>query len=64
MCLDDQLVAIDGNISLGQEGKFASEIIDEVSKEFGVVTNNIFIGAPEEKHNFSIKDLGGVRVIL
>lgn len=44
-----------------REGKFGPEIINEVSKEFGGPTNNIFIGAPEEKHIFSIKDffLGG-----
>ena len=44
--------------------KFSSEIVDAVSKEFGVPINNIFIGAPEEKHSFSIQDLGGVRVIF
>jgi amino acid transporter len=49
---------------VAREGKFGPEIINEVSNEFGVPTNNIFIGAPEEKHNFSIKDLGGVRVIF
>jgi amino acid transporter len=49
---------------VAQEGKFGPEIINEVSTEFGVPTNNIFIGAPEEKHNFSIQDLGGVRVIF
>jgi len=47
-----------------REGKFGPEIIDTVSKEYGVAKNNIFIGAPEEKHNFSIQDLGGVRVIF
>ena len=47
-----------------REGKFGPEIIEAVSKEFGVPTNNIFIGAPEEKHSFSIQDLGGVRVIF
>jgi len=47
-----------------REGKFGPEIINEVSKEFGGLTNNIFIGAPEEKHTFSIQDLGGVRVIF
>jgi hypothetical protein len=62
--LDDQLLAVDAMVSLGEEARLGPEIINEVSKEFGVVTNNIFIGAPEEKHNFSIKDLGGVRVIL
>jgi hypothetical protein len=49
---------------VAREGKFGPEIISEVSKEFGVPANNIFIGAPEEKHSFSIKDLGGVRVIF
>jgi amino acid transporter len=44
--------------------KFDSDIIDAVSKEFYVPVNNIFIGAPEEKHTFSIQDLGGVRVIF
>jgi len=44
--------------------KFSSEIVDAVSKEFGVPINNIFIGAHEEKHSFSIQDLGGVRVIF
>ncbi len=47
-----------------RQGKFGPEIIDEVSKEFDVAKNNIFIGAPEEKHAFSIQNLGGVRVIF
>jgi len=47
-----------------RNGKFGPEMIDAVSKEFRVPTNNIFIGAPEEKHMFSIQDLGGVRVIF
>ncbi|MFC1815042.1 APC family permease [Thermodesulfobacteriota bacterium] len=47
-----------------RESKFGPEIIDAVSKEFNVAKNNIFIGAPEEKHSFSIRDLGGVRVIF
>jgi len=49
---------------VAREGKFGPEIIEAVSEEFGVPTNNIFIGAPEEKHAFSIQDLGGVRVIF
>jgi hypothetical protein len=47
-----------------RQGKFGPEIIDEISKEFDVAKNNIFIGAPEEKHAFSIQNLGGVRVIF
>jgi amino acid transporter len=49
---------------VSREGKFGPEIIQAVSEEFQVPTNNIFIGAPEEKHSFSIQDLGGVRVIF
>ena len=47
-----------------REGIFGPEIIEAVSQEFGVPNNNIFIGAPEEKHTFSVQDLGGVRVIF
>lgn len=47
-----------------REGKFGAEIINEISNEFRVPVNNIFIGAPEEKHSFSIQELGGVRVIF
>jgi hypothetical protein len=47
-----------------RKGKFGPETINAVSKEFEVPVNNIFIGAPEEKHTFSIQDLGGVRVIF
>lgn len=49
---------------VSREGRFGPEIIQAVSEEFQVPTNNIFIGAPEEKHTFSIQDLGGVRVIF
>jgi amino acid transporter len=47
-----------------REGRFGPEIIAAVSAEFSVPTNNIFIGAPEEKHAFSVQDLGGVRVVF
>ncbi|MBW2450382.1 MAG: APC family permease [Deltaproteobacteria bacterium] len=47
-----------------RKGKFNPDIVEAVSKEFRVPINNIFIGAPEEKHQFSIQDLGGVRVIF
>jgi amino acid transporter len=47
-----------------REGIFGAEIINEISNEFRVPVNNIFIGAPEEKHSFSIQELGGVRVIF
>ena len=47
-----------------REGKFGPEIIDSLCTEFGVLKNNVFIGAPEEKHSFSVQDLGGVRIIF
>jgi hypothetical protein len=47
-----------------REGTFGPKIVSEFSREFGVLINNMFIGAPEEKHDFSIQDLGGVRVIF
>lgn len=47
-----------------RRGVFGPEIIKTLSREFDVAVNNIFVGAPEEKHNFSIQELGGVRVIF
>ena len=47
-----------------RRGRFGPEIIETVSRDYDVAVNNIFIGAPEEKHNFSIQELGGVRVIF
>jgi len=49
---------------VARQDRFGPEVIEAVSQEFGVPKNNIFIGAPEEKHHFSIQDLGGVRVIF
>jgi hypothetical protein len=47
-----------------REGAFGPKIVREFSREFDIPINNMFIGAPEEKHNFTIHDLGGVRVIF
>jgi amino acid transporter len=49
---------------LAREGQFGPEIVDAIARELKVPKNNIFIGAPEEKHRFSVEDLGGVRVIF
>lgn len=38
--------------------------VEEISQELNVPKIDIFIGAPREKHRFSVKDLGGVRVIF
>ena len=45
-------------------GSFSPAIIRRFSKEFNIPINNMFIGSPEEKHRFTIQELGGVRVIF
>jgi hypothetical protein len=47
-----------------REGTFGPEVVRQFSKELNIPINNMFIGAPEEKHDFTIQDLGGVRVIF
>ncbi|MBW2083589.1 MAG: APC family permease [Deltaproteobacteria bacterium] len=47
-----------------RKGSFSPQVIDSLSNEFQIPKNNIFIGAPEEKHPFSVQDLGGVRIIF
>ncbi len=49
---------------LSRQGHFGPAIVDSIAQELKVAKNNIFIGAPEEKHRFSVEDLGGVRVIF
>jgi len=49
---------------LSRQGHFGPAIVDNIAQELKVAKNNIFIGAPEEKHRFSVEDLGGVRVIF
>ena len=49
---------------LSRQGHFGPAVVDSIAKELNVPKNNIFIGAPEEKHRFSLEDLGGVRVIF
>ncbi len=49
---------------ISRQAKFGPEIIDSLSRELGIPKNNIFIGAPEQKHSFSVQDLGGVRIIF
>lgn len=47
-----------------RQGSFGPEAVHQFSKEFNIPINNIFIGSPEEKHRFTIQELGGVRVIF
>lgn len=49
---------------LAREGAFGPEMVEAIARELKVPKNNIFIGAPEEKHRISVEDLGGVRVIF
>ncbi len=49
---------------LSRQGHFGPAMVEALSQELKVPKNNIFIGAPEEKHRFSVEDLGGVRVIF
>ena len=49
---------------LPRVGKFGPEMVESLSKELRVPKNNMFIGAPEAKHKFSLEDFGGVRVIF
>ena len=45
-------------------GKFGPEMVETLSRELKVPKNNMFIGAPEAKHKFSLEDFGGGRVIF
>ena len=47
-----------------REGTFGPKVVHQLSKEYNIPINNMFIGAPEDKHDFTIQDLGGVRVIF
>jgi len=47
-----------------RRGSFGPAIVRQFSKEFNIPINNMFIGSPEEKHRFTIQELGGVRVIF
>ncbi len=49
---------------IAREAKYGPEIIDSLSREFDIPKNNIFVGAPEQKHPFSMEGLGGVRIIF
>ena len=47
-----------------RKGRFGPRTVDQLSREYGVLKNNMFIGAPEDKHNFSVEQLGDVRIIF
>ena len=45
-------------------GVFGPELIDELSQEWKVPKNFMFIGSPGDHFPFRIADLGGVRLII
>ena len=47
-----------------RKGNFGPQMVDRLSREYGVMKNSMFIGAPEDKHDFSMEQLGDVRIIF
>ncbi|MEO8819718.1 MAG: APC family permease [Ginsengibacter sp.] len=45
-------------------GVFGPEIIDKLSKEWGIPHNFMFIGSPSDRFPHRLQDLGGVRLII
>jgi amino acid transporter len=46
------------------QGKFSPQLIKDLSKEWNISPNFMFIGAPGNKFPYHIEDLGGVRLII
>ena len=46
------------------EGHFGPDIIDELSKQWNIPKNFMFIGSPGDKFPYRISELGGVRLIM
>jgi len=47
-----------------QHGKFGPKLIQELSKEWNVPTNFMFIGSPGDHFLYGLTELGGVRLIV
>lgn len=47
-----------------EHGKFSPALIQELSKQWGIPTNLMFIGSPGERFGYAISKLGGVRLII
>lgn len=45
-------------------GRFGPEMIQELSREWRIPPNFMFIGSPGDRFPFRVADLGGVRVII
>jgi len=47
-----------------RKGEFTPETVDQLSKEYKVAKNYMFIGAPGQKFPHNIEEFGGVRIII
>ena len=47
-----------------RKGRFGPDLIHELSNEFGIAPNYMFVGTPGNQFPHRISDLGGVRVII
>jgi amino acid transporter len=45
-------------------GKFGPELIERLSREWGIAKNYMFIGSPSGRFPYRISELGGVRLII
>ena len=46
------------------QGEFGPDLIDQISKEYHVPKNYMFIGAPSDRFPYRVAELGGVRLII
>lgn len=46
------------------QGRFSPELIRELSEQWNIPINFMFIGSPSEKFPYRIEELGGVRLII
>lgn len=47
-----------------RSGTFGPELIDDLSREWGIPKNFMFIGSPGDRFPYQISELGGVRLII
>ena len=46
------------------KARFCPELIERLSRRFGVPKNYMFIGTPGDRFPHSLSDMGGVRLIM
>ncbi len=46
------------------KGRFGPQLIQELSRKWGIPTNFMFIGSPGDRFPYRIEELGGVRLII